>query len=210
MFNKIIFSIITIICFSSTEIKESFAATSIQNNLINAIANVQISGAVKKPGVYKIPSGARLVDLIYKAGGLKKDAVLADINMTIPVSDGSSIYIASKNDNVETKPIVKVAEAAKVTTTINKQEVKTSNKEKKSQKKTKRAVTSSNKSSSLVNINIATEEELNNLPGIGETLAKNIIRYRTKNGRFKDLADLSKVGGIGEKKLKKIKTKATV
>lgn len=56
-----------------------------------------------------------------------------------------------------------------------------------------------------ININNATLEELKKLPGIGETIAKNIIEYREKVGGFKSLEELKKVKGIGDKKFEAIK-----
>lgn len=61
-----------------------------------------------------------------------------------------------------------------------------------------------------VNINTASKKELDALPGIGETLAQRIIDYRSANGPFSTVDDLTKVKGIGEKTLEKLKPYATV
>jgi competence protein ComEA len=58
---------------------------------------------------------------------------------------------------------------------------------------------------SKVNINKATKEELAKLPGIGPTIAQDIVNFRDKNGPFKTIEDLKKVKGIGEKKFEGIK-----
>ncbi|MBI5476658.1 MAG: helix-hairpin-helix domain-containing protein [Ignavibacteriales bacterium] len=55
-----------------------------------------------------------------------------------------------------------------------------------------------------IDINSASKNELMKLPGIGETIAQNIISYREKNGNFKNISGLMKVGGIGKKKFEKI------
>ena len=55
-----------------------------------------------------------------------------------------------------------------------------------------------------ININTATEQQLTLLPGIGNTIAKRIIEYRTENGDFNTVEDLMKVNGIGEKKFTQI------
>ncbi len=207
MLNKIIFSIITIICISSIEVKESFAIST-QVNVVNALSNVQISGAVKKPGIYKIPNGARLVDVIYKAGGLKKDALVADVNMTSLIKDGSSIHIASKIDTPQKKVEIKVIEVPKIVTThVNTTKVK---KESKSKKRNKKQTIQNNKKNGFVNLNQATEEELNNLPGIGDKLARSILNYRHKNGKFRDVSELNKIEGIGDKKFNKLRNKVTI
>ncbi len=57
----------------------------------------------------------------------------------------------------------------------------------------------------LLDINAATVEQLQQLPGIGEKIAKRIVKYREKNGPFTKAEDLLNVEGIGEKKLEKIK-----
>lgn len=61
-----------------------------------------------------------------------------------------------------------------------------------------------------VNINTASKKELDALPGIGETLAQRIIDYRSANGPFSTVDELTKVKGIGEKTLEKLKPYATV
>ena len=62
----------------------------------------------------------------------------------------------------------------------------------------------------IININNATSTELQNLQGIGETLAQNIIDYREENGRFKNIEELMNVPGIGESKFNNIKEQIKV
>lgn len=57
----------------------------------------------------------------------------------------------------------------------------------------------------VLNINTATVEELQMLPGIGPAIAKDIVKYRTEKGPFKALADLDKVKGIGKQKLEGVR-----
>ena len=58
---------------------------------------------------------------------------------------------------------------------------------------------------SKININKATINELQNLPGVGSSLAEKIFNYRKENGNFKKIEDLKKVNGIGEKKFEALK-----
>ena len=61
-----------------------------------------------------------------------------------------------------------------------------------------------------MNINKATQSELETLPGIGEAMANRIIEYREQNGNFQKIEDLKNVKGIGEAKFDKIKELVTV
>jgi len=62
----------------------------------------------------------------------------------------------------------------------------------------------------LIDINTATAQELDALPGVGEKLAAAIIEYREKNGAFRDVADIMNVPGIGAGKYGKMKDRLTV
>ena len=62
----------------------------------------------------------------------------------------------------------------------------------------------------IININKAAEEELRELSGIGEKIAKRIVEYRKKNGKFRTIEEIKKIKGIGEKKFKNIKNLITV
>ena len=57
----------------------------------------------------------------------------------------------------------------------------------------------------LVNINKATQTELETLPGIGPSIAQKIISYREENGQFSNIGDIKNISGIGENKFKNIK-----
>ena len=61
-----------------------------------------------------------------------------------------------------------------------------------------------------MNINIATQNELENLPGIGEAMAIRIIEYREQNGKFNKIEDLKNVKGIGDAKFNNIQEYVTV
>ncbi|KKL56327.1 hypothetical protein LCGC14_2246500, partial [marine sediment metagenome] len=69
---------------------------------------------------------------------------------------------------------------------------------------TKTEATESAEKSQLVNVNQATVEQLIQLPGIGKSKAQAIVDYRTKQGKFKSIADLAQVKGIGDKLIAKL------
>lgn len=62
----------------------------------------------------------------------------------------------------------------------------------------------------LVNINSASESELQDLEGIGEKKAKKIVQYREQHGLFKSIEEIKKIGGIGNKTFEQIKNRITV
>ena len=67
------------------------------------------------------------------------------------------------------------------------------------------ALENDTESNNIININTATESELQSIPGVGEVKAKSIIIYREKNGGFKKIEEIKSVDGIGEKTFEKIK-----
>jgi competence protein ComEA len=152
----------------------------------NAVV-VEISGAVKKPGVYTLEPSKRIEDLIQLAGGFLEDAdlefVAQYINRAQKLEDGEKIFVPSKasRSNIETSSLNKTSKSSE---------------------------SSSSKSSSvnsLININKATKEELKSLPGIGDVYAQRIIDYRTQNGGFKTKEEIKNVKGIGDATYEKIK-----
>ena len=74
---------------------------------------------------------------------------------------------------------------------------------------TKVAATESAGKNQLVNVNQATVEQLTQLPGIGKSKAQAIVDYRTEQGKFKSVADLAQVKGIGDKLVAKLDGKVT-
>lgn len=143
---------------------------------------VHIAGEVKNPGVYKLEDGARVIDVINLAGGPLPSADLDKVNLADFLRDGSKIYIPPKLENSESEL---KSQAISSTRKIN------------------------TSKSDKININTASKEELESLPGIGSTLAQRIIEYREENGLFSSAEDLLRVKGIGEKKLERIKDQIT-
>lgn len=169
-----------------TIIEEDSAANAVNyeekiedNNII-----VHVTGAIKKDGIIKAKQGDRIADVIEKAGGITEEADLSKVNLAYRVSDGQKIYIPSINERdfqTETEEYI-TNEAGKNIIV----EEKETNKEK-------------------VNINTATQTELETLSGIGPSTALKIINYRNENGKFKTKEDIKNVPGIGEQKYESIK-----
>lgn len=136
--------------------------------LVNTYKLVDVSGAVKNPGVYSLEDSSRYVDVLSEAGGYSDsvdlDWVRKNINLSKTISDGEKIYIPYSWES-------------SVTTSISYGESNN--------------VTDSNSddssNSSIVNVNTGSAEELNSLPGIGEVLADRII----KNRPYQDITELA-------------------
>lgn len=157
--------------------------------MINAIANVYVYGEVNKPGIYKVPEGTRLTEIIKKAGGLKKTAWTKEINFASPIKDSLSIYIPSEKDIKKEEKLMK-----QILFKENKFVDKKVNR----------------KINEKINLNTATLEDLDSLPGIGKKLAQSIIDYRNKKGRFKSVHELKNIPKIGGKKFSKISKRVLV
>lgn len=156
-----------------------------QANEVNEIV-IHITGAVKKEGIVYLREGDRVIDAIKKAGGETKEADLGQVNLAYVLSDGQKIYIPRKNEKIDEYIISDSNNSYKVN---NQSELKTKEK---------------------ININSASEDELDTLPGIGPSIAKKIIDYRNENGKFSSIEDLKNVSGIGEAKFSDIKDSITI
>lgn len=133
---------------------------------------VDIKGAVRAPGVYKMRNGDRVIDVIEKANGLELEANKDAINLALLVEDEMVIYVPFKGANTEE------LELEFIPTTKEK--------------------------SNKININQASTEDLQQLPGIGPAKAGAIIAYREEHGKFQTVDDLVKVSGIGKKTVEKM------
>ncbi len=154
---------------------------------------VHITGEVKKEGVIYLKKGARIVDAIKEAGGETKEADLSQVNLAYELQDGQKIYIPNKNEKISQYIIGKNGE------TMNDNSANTGNES-----------TSYNKEEAKVNINTASQAELDSLPGIGPALAQRIIDFRVENGNFNSIEDIQNVKGIGDSKYEDIKDKIVV
>ncbi len=136
---------------------------------------VHVAGAVKSPGVYHLKKGDRVVDAIEAARGPADDAVVDALNLATRLEDGQKIHVPSKKDIQQGNTAGAGSSGAQWG------------------------------SPPKVNLNLATREQLDTLPGIGPGLASAIIEYRSRAGGFKAPEDLMKVGGIGAKTFARLK-----
>ncbi len=151
--------------------------------IANTIIMVHISGQVYNPGLVELVLGDRVIDAVNLAGGLTRDADLDRINLAQKVQDEEKIYIPKIGEISE--PIMEgnISNVlSKEGTTLN---------------------------STKININLATSDELDKLPGIGPVIAQRIIDYRSSTP-FKNIEDLKNVSGIGDKIYNGLKELITV
>ncbi len=170
--------------------EDDFIDTKEKDNIV-----VYITGEVNNVGLYELQENSRVADIIDKAGGLTKEADIENMNLADILEDGMKIYVPKKserldenqNDNSNKQNNANI-DIIKESRNINEQ--KNINKEAKSSK---------------ININTASQTELETLPGIGPSTALKIIEYRKQNGKFSCVEDIKNVSGIGESKYNKVK-----
>lgn len=169
----------------------------VEVDLKDDLVYVDIKGAVKKPGVYKINSDKKIIDVITMAGGLMENANTDNINLSKKVTDEMVIIIYTneevKNSNI-VDTVIKVIDKECVCPNIQNDGCINT--------EINGSITNVSKT---ININTATLEELMSINGLGEAKAKAIIKYREENGYFKIIDDLLNVSGIGEALFEKIK-----
>ncbi len=172
-----------------------------ENNNDNETCIIDIKGAVINPGVYSTKCTDNVSDVIRLAGGLSDNADTSITNLAKQVTNEMVIIIYTqeevKNSNI-VDTVVKVVEQECVCPNIQNDGCIND----------KINDNISNKSLQ-VNINTGKLEELEKIPGIGETKAKSIIEYRNKNGNFKSIDEIQNVEGIGSKLYESIKTYLT-
>ena len=166
---------------------------------VNEEYQVDIKGQINSPGIYKVNSNLRVMDVIMKAGGLTENADTSVINLSKKVQDEMVIIVYSREE----------VEKFKETKEIEKQVNDKCNQKDENSLVNNACIESSSNTSSKISINTATLEELMTLPGIGESKAKDIINYRESNGPFNTIEDITKVTGIGDSIFAKIKENIT-
>jgi competence protein ComEA len=142
---------------------------------------VQVMGEVRNPGVYNLPRGSRVHNAIQAAGGLVENADMGDLNLARLLEDGDQIRVGVEVKDRTGGDLIET-------------EMPLQN-----------AVVTQ-----LININSATQVELESLPGIGPVRAQAILQYRQENGFFDEIEGLQKVPGIGPATFEQLKDLITI
>ncbi len=134
---------------------------------------VQAAGAVNNPGVYRLPSGARVLDLVGAAGGLTSDADYDRVNLAAALADEQWVYFPRLGQTAIPAPLGGSGPEGD----------------------------SGGARSGPLNLNSATAEQLESLPGVGPSIAAAIVEHRQRTGGFTSVDGLLAVSGIGPSKL---------
>ncbi len=148
---------------------------------------VYVNGAIKKPGVYTVAAGTRVYQVLDRAGGFTEDADKSAVNLAAKVKDGQQISFPSCVETAQKSYKKGTRSSNNVSKRSGKSEV-----------------------AGKVNLNSASQEEIESLPGVGAKTAEKIISYRKQNGSFARIEDILLVKGIGPKKYEKMKDRLTV
>lgn len=151
---------------------------------------VHVVGQVVAPGVVEVAAGSRVIDAIGAAGGLAAGADTAAVNLAREVVDGEQIYVPLPG---EVPPGTSAGTAGAGTAAVP-----------------GGGGAGAGAPPGLVDVNVATVDELDTLPGIGPALAERIVQWRTDNGGFSSVDQLADVSGIGPSVLGKIRDLVTV
>lgn len=149
---------------------------------------VHVAGAVQSPGVVHLPQGSRVEDALRAAGGTTEDAELAAINLARPLADGEQIHVPVPGEQTPTVPAPGGAEAGGGPD----------------------GVPGEGADGGTIDLNTASAAQLEELPGVGPSIAQRILEHREKNGPFASVDGLLEVSGIGPATLEEIRERARV
>ncbi len=145
---------------------------------------VAVAGKVRRPGLVRLPAGARVADAIAAAGGVSPGADIGLLNLARPLSDGEQVVVGIPGAVPDPGLTVPPGTGAAVTPTPT--------------------------AGGPVDLNTATLDQLDALPGVGPVTAQKILDYRTAHGPFRSIDQLRDVGGIGDVRFAALENKVTV
>ncbi len=143
---------------------------------------VDVRGAVAAPGVFELPPDARIQDAVTAAGGLSATADLSTVNLARRLRDGEVVVILEQ-PAIGSSPVSPSFVDQDGDGAAN--------------------------LSPRINLNTATLDELDVLPGVGEVLARRIVEFREQNGPFRSVDDLIHVEGISARTIEDFRDQVT-
>ena len=143
---------------------------------------VHVAGQVANPGVYAVPAGGRVADAVVAAGGTSTEADVEQLNLAARVSDGERIYVPKKGE--PPPAVIAGSPPAEAATS---------------------GAGGKGAPAGPLDLNAATAEQLEALPGVGPATSKAILAYRASHGRFRSVTELLEVPGIGPAKLEALR-----
>ena len=162
---------------------------------------VHVSGAVNKEGIVELEENSRIADAISQAEGLKENADTKNINLAFKLEDGMKIYIPTIGENIEENELNDQSQNKSMSDETSKYVTSASGVVQEEQTKG----TTQQSKNQKININTATQTELETLPGIGPSTSLKIVNYREEKGKFKSIEEIKEVSGIGDAKYENIK-----
>jgi competence protein ComEA len=158
---------------------------------------VHVAGAVRRPGVYRLPAHARVAAALDAAGGPLRRADLARVNLAAPVADGQQVVVplraragaqaAAAGSGAASSGAAPTPAGAPATATGA------------------AGAQDAAAGAAPISLSSATAAELETLPGIGPAIAGRIVAYREANGGFRSVEELTQVDGIGPKRLEALR-----
>ncbi|MDR3689955.1 MAG: helix-hairpin-helix domain-containing protein [Fimbriimonas sp.] len=148
---------------------------------------VHVAGAVQNPGLVSIPAGSRVYDAIIAAGGPTSEANVDGVNLAAKAIDGTQIYVPTRGSTTAINPMT--GGAALVSPKGRK---------------------AAKPPPSVMDLNSASAEQLQSLPGVGPTMAQRVADYRSIHGPFAVVDDLLAVPGFGKKRLQQVRPWLTI
>lgn len=145
---------------------------------------VDVAGAVMLPGVYGLPEGSRVFEAVEAAGGFREDADTVWLNQAALLIDGQKIQVYTKEETIEMEEMGKTPAAI--------------------------SADPEGREGKKIDLNLASLEELQEIPGIGEVRAQAILDYREEAGTFESIEEIQQVPGIKGKTFEKIEEYITV
>ena len=157
---------------------------------------VYVAGAVKNPGVYRLAAGDRLVDGVEAAGGAMEEADLEAVNLAMRVEDEGYYYIPVKSARPASNPDEK--STVTLTPIAGFPEAATNRPTADSPGELDMTSKGNGQPAGPLDLNTATQVELETLPSIGPARARAIIAYRDENGPFTAVDEITAISGIGQ------------